>query len=135
MPIISEPENAISNQMNETQRELRERYAALFATVWTGSSDYLRESAQMEIDQTFKTDRAINHTISKLGYIPKFPTADKAAMEREAMEMLTAFRVILEAEDLPTLKEAMEDPHEYLMGMAETLLMDADPAAGERGLS
>jgi hypothetical protein len=89
----------------------------------------------MEIDQTLKTDRAINHTISKLGYAPKFPTTDKRAMEREAMEMLTEFRVELEAEDLPTLKEAMEDPHEYLMSMAETLLMDADPAAGERGLS
>jgi hypothetical protein len=56
-------------------------------------------------------------------------------MEREAMEMLTAFRVVLEAEDLPALKEAMEDLHEPLMGMAETLLLDADPAAGKRGLS
>jgi hypothetical protein len=122
----------MKNETDETQRPLREKFAMVFATAWTNSPTYLRESAQTEIDQTLKTDRAVNWTISKLGYLPKFPTADKKAMEREAMEMLTAFRVELEPDLVPTMAEVTEDPEEYLLSMAGVLLMGADPLEGER---
>ena len=112
--------------------ELREKFSMIFATVWTDSPDYLRETAQKEIDLTLKTDRAINWTISKVGYLPKFPTDNKGAMEREAMDLLTAWQVELEPEDVPTMAEAMDDPEEHLNSMASVLLMGADPMEAER---
>lgn len=122
----------MNKETDETQRPLREKFAMVFATVWTDSPDYLRETAQKEIDLTLGTHRAINWTISKVGYLPKFPTTDKGAMEREAMDLLKAFRVELEPDLMPTLAQAMGDPEEYLMSMAEVLLMGADPLEGER---
>jgi hypothetical protein len=38
----------------------------------------------------------------------------------------------MESEDVPTLEEAMADPQEFLIGMAELLEGEMDPTAGER---
>ena len=48
------------------------------------------------------------------------------------MEILTAFRVDLDPEELPTMAEALEDPQEILLSLMETLISIIDLRAGER---
>jgi hypothetical protein len=130
MPIIN-PNNAIGNEMNETQKELRERFAMVTSTLWTGEEAY-HEPIQDEIKRVMRADSTVNWIISKLGYLPEFPIENKRAMEREVLEILTAFRVDLDPEEMPTMEESMEDPQETLLTLMETIISVIDLRAGER---
>jgi hypothetical protein len=121
----------VENKAPESQKELRARFAMVTTTLWTGEEAY-HEPIQEEIKRVMRADSTVNWVISKLGYLPRFPREDKRVMEREVMEILTAFRVDLDPEELPTMAEALEDPQETLLSLMETLISIIDLRAGER---
>jgi hypothetical protein len=114
------------------QRRLRDTYSMIFATIWTESHPGIREDVRNQLDHLFRQDSAMNWMVDKIGYIPEFPAESNEAMKRELMDILTAFRVELDQELIPTMAEAMEDPQENLLSMADLLEGLLDPNSGGR---
>jgi hypothetical protein len=113
----------------ETQQQLRKKFAMIFAEIWTTSRKDHREVSQSMIDEEMGTQEAQDWIITRMDRIPRFPTRNKAEMEREAMNILTAFKIELEEDLFPTMEQAKGDPAEYLMSMTETLLWAMDQSA------
>jgi hypothetical protein len=129
-----DPEIGRSRQRDADQlivtNELRKKYALICGKVWKAFPE-MRDLLTERMDPLLRRDSALNWVVSKMDYFPKFP-ADEKAMQKEIMDFLTGFRIQMDPEYVPTLEEAMADPQEFLIGMAELLEGEMDPTAGER---